>query len=122
MNQVVLSGKAGRDAKCGITPNGKQWANVSLATSEKIKEVWVSTWHNITCWGKEAEVLQHVKKGNKVIVVGKIQNREYEKDGVKKQVTDILAREVGILSGTPSQVATSDGQVGFGASEEDIGF
>lgn len=96
MNQVYLSGKAGRDAKTGVTANGKVWANVSMATSEKIKDVWVPTWHNISAWGKTAEALLTVRKGAHLTVVGKISYREYEKDGVKKQATDILAREVSL--------------------------
>lgn len=94
MNQVFLSGKVGQDAKSGTTQKGTQWANVSLATSKKVKEEWVSTWHRVVAWGKQASKLAQAKKGDKLFVTGEIQNGSYEKDGVKKYTTDIIAREV----------------------------
>ena len=50
-----------------------------------------------------------MKKGNKVAVVGSLQNRSYEdKDGIKRNVTDVIANEVEFL--TPRN-AQADGDV-----------
>lgn len=94
MNQVYLSGKCGKDAKSGITKNGHRWANVSMATSKKIKEEWISTWHTVTAWGKQADQLAQMMKGDHIMVIGELTYEDYEKDGVKKTYAKVLAREV----------------------------
>ena len=53
----------------------------------------------IICWNKLAEnCARYLKKGSKVLVEGKLQNRTYEQNGTKKYITEILARAVEFLS------------------------
>ena len=55
---------------------------------------------NITVWRGRAENCgKYLKKGNKVAVIGSLQNRSYEdKDGIKRNVTDVVANEVEFLT------------------------
>ncbi len=56
-------------------------------------------WHNVVAWRGLADIAEkYIHKGDKVIVLGTIQYREYEKDGVKRYATDILAYDL-ILCG-----------------------
>lgn len=50
----------------------------------------------VICWNKLAEnCAKYLKKGSKVLVEGKIQNRTYEaQDGTKKYVTEVVAKLV----------------------------
>jgi single-strand DNA-binding protein len=43
-------------------------------------------------------VEQYVKKGNKVYVEGKLRTREYEKDGQKKYLTELLVDNMELLT------------------------
>jgi single-strand DNA-binding protein len=100
-NKVQLIGRLGAKAEIKSTASGKVFTRVSLATHESFKntkgeKVQQTTWHNLVAWGKTAEVIQkYTDKGTEIAVEGKLVNREYVgKDGVKRQVTEILVNEV----------------------------
>jgi single-strand DNA-binding protein len=96
-NNVNLIGNLGKDVQITTLSTGTKKASFSLATQEKFKNnkgEWVSntTWHNITAWGKNAELMsKSLAKGNKVAISGTITNRSYEdKLGQKRNITEIL--------------------------------
>ena len=61
-------------------------------------------------WRGRAEVCgKYLRKGNKVAVVGTLQNRSYEdKYGIKRNVTDIVASEVEFLTPKNAQSDFAD--------------
>ena len=95
VNIVMLVGNIGRDPELSHAKNGKEICKFSIATSRWDKK---TDWHNIVCFGGVARaVSEYCRKGNRVHVQGEIQYSEYEKDGVKKHYTNIIAREVTFL-------------------------
>ena len=103
VNKVILIGNVGKDVEVQEVGTTKV-AKFSLATSESYtkngEKVTNTEWHNITIWGKLADVCEkYVKKGDKLFLEGKIQYREYEKDGVKKYFTEINAYSMQMLGG-----------------------
>lgn len=95
MNQANLIGRIGRDAETKHTPSGKAVTTFSLATSDRYKDkegqkAEKTTWHNIVVWERE-NLTQYLVKGKEIAVIGKIQNRDYEKDGVKHYVSEVVA-------------------------------
>ena len=95
-NVALIEGNCGKDPELRRTQNGSAVCNFSVATSENYtkggEEKEATDWHNVTVWGSLAEYsAEHIKKGTPVTVVGKIKTRSYEKDGVKKYVTEIVA-------------------------------
>lgn len=122
LNKATLIGHAGKDTELRYTNTGKAVASFSLATSEGYKGQdgnWVdkSTWHNIVAWDRLAEICgTYVKKGTKVYIEGRIQNRSYDdKDGVKKYISEIVAQEL-ILLGGGSGERGGAGENGSGGS------
>jgi single-strand DNA-binding protein len=96
VNRVFLIGNAGKDAELRNLDSGQKVASFSLATSESYKDragEWQqkTEWHNVVLWGSLADRAAKIEKGETVYVDGKIQSRTYEKDGVQKKVTDIVA-------------------------------
>lgn len=58
---------------------------------------------NVAVWGKLAEnCLKYLHKGSKIGIVGKIQNRSWEQDGVKRYATEVVANEIEFIT-TPKQ-------------------
>lgn len=108
-NLVLLTGNVGNDPKVTPLENGIKVATFSLATStggytsKEGKEIpEVTQWHNIVAWRGLAELCEKfIHKGDKIEIIGTIQYREYEKDGQKRYVTDIVASDI-ILSGGKS--------------------
>ena len=111
MNKVILIGNLTRDPELSETPSGVAVCRFSIAVSRDYagpdgnRE---TDFFNITVWRGRAEVCgKYLKKGNKVAVVGSLQNRSYDdKDGNKRYVTDIVASEVEFL--TPKGVQGED--------------
>lgn len=113
-NRVVLIGNVGKDPEVRYTGNGTPVATFSLATSEiwrdKDGNVQERTdWHNIVAWRKLAEIIQGiVKKGSRLLVEGKIQNRSYEKNGEKRYMTEIVADNILLLDSREARPYKSD--------------
>lgn len=106
VNKAIIVGNLGRDPEVRFTPSGKAVAKFTVATSER----WTdqqgqrqerTEWHNIIVWGKQAETCgQYLSKGRQVYVEGRISNRSYDdKDGNKRYITEIIARDVRFLGG-----------------------
>ncbi len=108
MNKVILVGNLTRDPELSETPSGISVCRFAIAVSrdyansEGERE---TDFFNITVWRGRAENCgKYLKKGNKVAIVGSLQNRSYEdKDGIKRYVTDVIANEVEFLTPRTSQ-------------------
>jgi single-strand DNA-binding protein len=106
LNKVMLIGNLGKDPELKYTNSGVAVATFSIATSESWKDAEGNMqerteWHNIVAWRKLAETCgQYLKKGGRVYIEGKIQTRSYEKDGVKKYMTEIIADQMLMLDGS----------------------
>lgn len=99
-NQVQLLGNLGKDVEFTKFDSGSTKASFALATNDYYKDnkgekVQETQWHNITAWGKSAELMKNLlSKGSKVLVKGKLVSRSYEtKEGEKKYITEIVANE-----------------------------
>ena len=103
LNKVILIGNVGKDPDVKYFENENAVANFTLATNERGYTTANGTqiaertdWPNIAVRKKEivSFVERFVKKGSLVTVEGKIRYREYDKDGVRHFVTEILADRV----------------------------
>lgn len=109
MNKCFLRGNVGQDPKITDFENGGKVAQFSLATTERGfktqdgKEIPdKTTWHNIVVkrTGLAGICEQYVKKGTPLLVVGKIENREYQdNNGQTRYVTEINVEELELLGG-----------------------
>ena len=96
VNKACILGAVGQDPKISLLNDGKEVASFSIATSDKWKDKEGNKqerteWHKIVVFGGVVNVVKnYVKKGSKLYIEGKIQTRNYEKDGVKHYVTEIV--------------------------------
>ena len=103
INKVTLIGNVGNDPEMKMLEGCTAVARVSLATQDSYKDKageWQqqTEWHNVIMWRDLAERAEkQIKKGSKIYVEGKITYRKYkDKDGIDRQVTDIVASTLGI--------------------------
>ena len=113
MNKVILVGNLTRDPELTETPTGVAVCRFSIAVSRDYANAEgnrETDFFNITVWRGRAENCgKYLKKGNKVAIVGSLQTRSYEdKDGIKRNVTDVVASEVELLTPRGSQVDDDD--------------
>ena len=104
VNKVILVGNLGRDAEVKVTPSGQSVASFSIATTEtwtKDGEKKEKTeWHRIVLWGRQADTLQpYLTKGKQIYVEGRLETRQWEKDGQKHYTTEIKADRIVLLGG-----------------------
>lgn len=104
-NKVSLIGRLGAQPEVVTFDSGKTLARFSLATNESYKNKageWQDNtqWHNITAWGKTAELVgKMLSKGQEIVVEGRLVNNNYEtKDGEKRYGTTIEVSEFLIIS------------------------
>jgi single-strand DNA-binding protein len=102
-NQAIVMGNLTRDPELRNTPSGQAVATFAVATNrsgvdangERKEAV---EYHEIVAWGKLGELAnQYLSKGRKVMVVGRLQTQSWEKDGVKRQRTEIVANDINFL-------------------------
>lgn len=97
-NKVFLLGNVGADPEIKTFQNGNPVANFSLATTKNWKDKTTgekksqTDWHKIVCYssGLCVTIQQYIKKGSKILIEGELKYREYEKDGIKHKVTEIV--------------------------------
>lgn len=104
VNKVTLIGTLGRDPEVRYLPNGNAVANINLATDESYNDkqtgqkVERTEWHRLTVYGRLAEIAQqYLHKGSRAYFEGKLQTREWEKDGIKRYTTEIVVNELMML-------------------------
>lgn len=105
VNKVILMGNLGRDPEVRYMPNGEAVCNFSIATTDSWKDKSgakqeKTEWHNIVMYRKLAEIAgEYLKKGRPVYVEGRLQTRKWEKDGVTRYSTEIIADQMQMLGG-----------------------
>jgi len=106
INKVILIGNLGRDPEIRYTQDGSAVATFTIATSEAWKDKESgekkerTEWHRIVAWRKLGEICgEYLSKGRQVYVEGKLQTRSWEKDGVTRYTTEIVASDVQFLGG-----------------------
>ena len=122
LNRVTLIGNLGKDPEQRFMPNGNAVCNFSIATTESWKDKQSgakqeeTTWHNITMYGKLAEIAaQYLTKGSSVYLEGKLKTRKYQdkQTGADKYVTEIICDEMKMLG------SKQDGQREASAPQKD---
>lgn len=115
MNKCILKGNVGQDPKITTFQNGGKVAQFTLATTERGfttkdgKQIPDETdWHNIVVKraGLAGVCEQYVKKGTPLLIVGKIQTRQYQDNaGQTRYVTEIAVEEMELLGGKKPEQA-----------------
>ena len=115
VNKVILVGNLGKDPEVRYMPSGGAVANATLATSESWKDKQSgetqerTEWHNLTFYGKVAEIAgEYLKKGSQIYVEGSIRTEKWQdKEGKDRFTTKIIVSEMQMLgsrggAGSPS--------------------
>jgi len=105
VNKVILVGNVGKDPEVRYLDKNVAVAHFTLATTERGYTLQSGTqvpdrteWHNIVAWRGLAELSEKfIRKGSQLYVEGKIQTRSWEKDGIKRYITEIYADTIQLL-------------------------
>ena len=104
INKVIIIGNLTRDPEMIHTQGGQAITRFSVATSESWKDKTTGNkkekaeFHRVVTFGKLAEICgKYLAKGKQVFIEGRLQTSSWEKDGVTRYSTDIIASEMKML-------------------------
>ena len=107
INQVIIAGRLVREVSFKVTEGGLEIANFTLAVN-RIKK-GETDFLNCVAFGKTATAAaNYTKKGQLISVIGEIQTRNYEKDGKKIYITEIIANRVQFLERASAQNTSNE--------------
>jgi len=124
VNKVILVGRLGKDPEVRNLDNGAMVANFTIATSESYKDKTtgekkeITEWHNVVLWRGLAEISQrYLHKGDMVYIEGKLRTRSWEKEGVTRYSTEVIADNMTMLSTGRGGGSGSSGEYGSRSQE-----
>ena len=114
VNKVILVGNVGKDPEVRYLEKNLVVANFTLATTDRayttqngIQVPERTEWHNIVAWRNWAELAEkYIRKGNQLYIEGRIQTRSWEKDGIKRYITEIYVENIQFLGKKPETKET----------------
>lgn len=104
VNKVILVGTLGKDPEIRSTQDGREIANLSVATSETWKDKNTGEKKERTEWNRVvifneglAKVAKnYLKKGSKVYLEGQLQTRKWtDQSGIEKYSTEVVLQNFG---------------------------
>lgn len=118
LNKVILIGNLGKDPEVRSLPSGQPVATWTMATSRRWRDKngqkqEQTEWHQIVCFGKQAEIAgQYLQKGKQICVEGRIQTRSWDdrNTGEKKYRTEIVCDNFQMLGQRGGDFEHSDRQ------------
>ena len=106
INKVILVATVGKDPEVKYMPSGGAVVNLTAATNESWKDKQTgekkerTEWHRLTYYNRLAEIVgEYVRKGSQIYIEGRLRTRDYEKEGQKHYVTEIMVDEMQMLGG-----------------------
>lgn len=120
LNRIVLIGRLVADPRLQFTQSGIAVANMRIAVDRPYtnkKGEREADFIDIVCWRQLAEtVANHLSKGRLIAVDGRLQIRQYEWEGQKRQAAEVYADDVRFLDSKrdfPSPTPESEEPVDF---------
>ena len=104
MNKIILVGRLTRDPELRRMNNGSAVANFAVAVNRNFKNRegnYDADFFNCVAYRNSAEFIsKYFKKGNMILVEGRLQNRSYDaQDGTKRYVTEVITENVEFVGG-----------------------
>ena len=95
LNNFILQCRLTKDVEYGTTNSGVSYANFSVAWNEKYNENEQQLFMNCRAWRGTADLLnKYFKKGDELVIEGKLITETYEKDGQNKSSTRMVVDRV----------------------------
>lgn len=127
LNKVILIGNVGKDPEIRSTNDGREIANLVLATSESWNDKMTgerkekTEWHRVTCFnpGLVGVIKNYIKKGSKIYVEGQLQTRKWQdQSGQDRYTTEVVLQG---FNGNITMLDRAGSAGGAGAANDQFG-
>lgn len=130
MTMITIVGNLSADPEMRFTPSGAAVANFTVVANDRVLDKTTNEWKDgnptyfrCSIWRQYAEnITESLTKGTRVIVTGKIKQRDYETAaGEKRTVMEVEAEDVGpaLRYATAKVTKVQRGSGGFGSTGGD---
>jgi single-strand DNA-binding protein len=128
-NKITIVGYLGRDPEIRYVSQGTAVCNISVATTERRKNVEGeyedhTTWFRVTLWNRQAELAnEYLAKGRQVYIEGRLRQEEYtDREGARRVSLEVTATEMQFLGRRDdfSQPASADAGPSQTEEEEEV--
>jgi single-strand DNA-binding protein len=115
INRVIITGNLTRDPELRSLPSGTSVCELRVACNGRRRTAegqWEDdpNYFNVTVWGGQGEnCARYLSKGRGVAIDGRLNWREWETEGQKRQAVDIIAETVQFLGGGNGESNSSAG-------------
>lgn len=94
LNSAIIMGRLTKTPELKTTESGISVCSFTVAVDRRFDRD-KTDFFNVVAWRQTAEfVTKNFTKGQMIAVSGEIQNREFESNGQKRTVTEIVANQV----------------------------
>ena len=101
MNKAILVGRLTKDPELRTTGSGVSVCSFTIAVNRRFKNAeggYDADFINCVAWRQQAEfVAKYFTKGRMLGLCGSIQTRNYDKDGQRVYVTEVVADEISFV-------------------------
>lgn len=96
LNKVIIQGNLTADPDLKFTQSGIPYARFTVAINEKTSQQETTDFIPVVAWRQTGEFAnRYFKKGQQIIVEGKMKQRTYTgDDGKNKSIIEVVAKEV----------------------------
>lgn len=126
MNKIILMGRLTRDPEVRYTQQDNiPIARYGLAVDKKYKrdDGITADFFNIVAFGKAAEFSEkYLRRGVKILIVGRVQTGTYEKGGVKIPFFEVVVEEQEFAESKNASQSQSDFNVSKSFATDEQGF
>ena len=119
INKTISIGNLCAEPETRYMPSGGAVTNIRLAMNDSYKDKTTGQtvdkveYMNVVFFNRLAEIAgEYLCKGSKIYIEGSLRTREWEKDGVKRYTTEIVANEMQMLD-SKGAAQGADGQGGY---------
>ena len=124
-NKITIVGYLGRDPEIRYTPQGTAVCNISVATTERRKNVAGeyedhTTWFRVTLWNRQAELAnEYLAKGRQIYIEGRLRQEEYtDREGNRRVSLEVTATEMQFLGRRDDSAQPASADAGLAQTEE----
>ena len=117
MNIAILMGRLTRDPELKYTTGGKAYANFTLAVQKTKDE---AEFIDCIAWEKTAEnIAEYFRKGNRILIQGRLSVNNYEQNGEKRKFTRVQAFNFEFIDSKNSGNSQSDNRNNYEDDEDE---
>lgn len=112
LNQVIIHGRFTKGVELKQTNNGAAVVAFTLANDRIVNGEKKTDFFDVIAWNQNAKFInQFFKKGDGIIVIGRLQTREYvDSKGNNRKTTEIVVDRVEFAGGNKAKNANADSE------------